>query len=35
VVKLAKAIAERTTQFKGALDNYQEEIEFFGSFPSI
>jgi NAD-reducing hydrogenase large subunit len=32
----AKAIAERTIQFfKGALDNYKEEIEFFGSFPSM
>ncbi len=32
----AKAIAERTIQFfKGALDNYNEEIEFFGSFPSM
>jgi NAD-reducing hydrogenase large subunit len=32
----AKAIAERTIQFfKGALDNYKEEIEFLGSFPSM
>jgi NAD-reducing hydrogenase large subunit len=32
----AKAIAERTIQVvKGALDNYQEEIEFPGSFPSM
>jgi len=32
----AKAVAERTIQFfKGALDNYKEEIEFFGSFPSM
>ncbi len=31
----AKAIAERTIRFfKGALDNYKEEIEFFGSFPT-
>ena len=32
----AKAIADRTIRFfKGALDNYKEEIEFFGSFPSM
>jgi len=32
----AKAIAERTLRFfKGALDNYKEEIEFFGSFPTM
>ena len=32
----AKSIAERTLQFfKGALDNYKEEIEFFGSFPTM
>jgi NAD-reducing hydrogenase large subunit len=32
----AQAIAERTIHFfKGALDNYKEEIEFFGSFPSM
>jgi NAD-reducing hydrogenase large subunit len=32
----AKAIAERTIQFfKGALDNYKEEIEFFGSAPTM
>ncbi len=32
----AKAIAERSLRFfKGALDNYKEEIEFFGSFPSM
>ncbi len=32
----AKHIAERTIRFfKGALDNYKEEIEFFGSFPSM
>ena len=31
-----KAIADRTIRFfKGALDNYKEEIEFFGSFPSM
>jgi len=31
-----KGIAERTLQFfKGALDNYKEEIEFFGSFPTM
>jgi NAD-reducing hydrogenase large subunit len=32
----AKGIAERTLQFfKGALDNYKEEIEFFGSIPTM
>jgi NAD-reducing hydrogenase large subunit len=32
----ARAIADRTIRFfKGALDNYKEEIEFFGSFPSM
>jgi len=32
----AKHIAERTIQFfKGALDNYKEEIEFFGSVPTM
>ncbi len=32
----AKAIADRTIHFfKGALDNYKEEIEFFGAFPSM
>src|SRR5579864_8778968 len=32
----AKAIAGRTIHFfKGALDNYKEEIEFFGSFPTM
>jgi coenzyme F420-reducing hydrogenase alpha subunit len=32
----AKEIAERTIQFfKGALDDYREEIEFFGSLPSM
>jgi len=32
----AKGIAERTLQFfKGALDRYKEEIEFFGSFPTM
>lgn len=32
----ARAIAERTIRFfKGALDNYKEEIEFFGSFPTM
>src|SRR5579864_1825760 len=32
----AKNIAERTVRFfKGALDNYKEEIEFFGSFPTM
>ena len=32
----AKAIADRTIRFfKGALDSYKEEIEFFGSFPSM
>ena len=32
----AKGIAERTLNFfKGALDNYKEEIEFFGSFPTM
>lgn len=32
----AKGIAERTIQFfKAALDNYKEEIEFFGSFPTM
>jgi len=31
-----KAIAERTLSFfKGALDNYKQEIEFFGSFPTM
>jgi NAD-reducing hydrogenase large subunit len=30
------AIAECTIQFfKGSLDSYKEEIEFFGSFPSV
>ena len=32
----AKAIAERTIRFfKGALDGYKEEIEFFGSAPTM
>lgn len=32
----AKAIADRTIRFfKGALDNYKEEIEFFGSIPTM
>jgi NAD-reducing hydrogenase large subunit len=32
----AKAIADRTLRFfKGALDNYKEEIEFFGSAPTM
>jgi NAD-reducing hydrogenase large subunit len=32
----AKGIAERTLQFfKSALDQYKEEIEFFGSFPTM
>jgi len=32
----AKGIADRTLQFfKGALDNYKEEIQFFGSFPTM
>lgn len=32
----AKGIAERTLQFfKGTLDQYKEEIEFFGSFPTM
>jgi NAD-reducing hydrogenase large subunit len=32
----AKGIADRTLQFfKGALDQYKEEIEFFGSFPTM
>jgi NAD-reducing hydrogenase large subunit len=32
----AQAIADRTIRFfKGALDNYKEEIEFFGSFPTM
>ncbi len=32
----AKEIAERTLRFfKGALDKYKEEIEFFGSFPTM
>src|ERR1700752_624662 len=32
----AKAIADRTIRFfKAALDNYKEEIEFFGSFPTM
>jgi len=32
----AKAIADRTIRFfKSALDNYKEEIEFFGSFPTM
>jgi len=32
----AKAIAERTLAFfKGALDSYKEEIEFFGSAPTM
>lgn len=32
----AKGIAERTLQFfKGALDKYKEEIDFFGSFPTM
>jgi NAD-reducing hydrogenase large subunit len=32
----AKAIADRTIRFfKGALDNYKEEIEFFGAFPTL
>ncbi len=33
---IAKAIAERTIGFfKGALDNFKEEIEFFGSVPTM
>ncbi|HUA16247.1 MAG TPA: Ni/Fe hydrogenase subunit alpha [Verrucomicrobiae bacterium] len=33
---VAKAIADRTIRFfKGALDNYKEEIEFFGSAPTM
>jgi len=32
----AKGIAERTLNFfKGALENYKEEIEFFGAFPTM
>jgi len=32
----ARSIAQRTLQFfKGALDNYKEEIEFFGAFPTM
>jgi len=32
----AKAIADRTLRFfKGAIDNDKEEIEFFGSFPTM
>jgi NAD-reducing hydrogenase large subunit len=32
----AKDIADRTIKFfKAALDNYKEEIEFFGSFPTM
>ncbi|MGD1081493.1 MAG: Ni/Fe hydrogenase subunit alpha [Candidatus Sulfotelmatobacter sp.] len=32
----AKAIADRTIRFfKGVLDNYKEEIEFFGSAPTM
>jgi NAD-reducing hydrogenase large subunit len=32
----AKAIADHTLRFfKGAIDNYKEEIEFFGSFPTM
>ena len=32
----ARSIAERTLQFfKGALDKYKEEIEFFGSVPTM
>ena len=32
----AKGIAERTLHFfKGALDKYKEEIDFFGSFPTM
>ncbi len=32
----ARQIADRTIRFfKGALDNYKEEIEFFGSFPTM
>jgi len=32
----ARSIAERTIQFfKGALDTFKEEIEFFGSFPTM
>ena len=32
----AKSIADRTLKFfKGALDNYKEEIDFFGSFPTM
>jgi NAD-reducing hydrogenase large subunit len=32
----AKHIADRTLRFfKGALDNYKEEIEFFGSLPTM
>ncbi len=32
----ARDIAERTIRFfKGALDKYKEEIEFFGSFPTM
>jgi len=33
---MAKSIAERTIAFfKGALDRYKEEIEFFGAFPTM
>jgi len=33
---VAKSIADRTLRFfKGALDNYKEEIEFFGSSPTM
>jgi NAD-reducing hydrogenase large subunit len=32
----AKEIAERSIRFfKGAIENYKEEIEFFGSFPTM
>jgi len=32
----ARQIADRTIRFfKGAIDNYKEEIEFFGSFPTM
>src|SRR3954470_5071897 len=32
----ARKIADRTIRFfKGALDNYKEEIEFFGSYPTM
>ena len=35
-IPAAKTIAERTIRFfKGALDNFKEEIEFFGSAPTM